>query len=152
MPLFVFLSGYFSQKKNKKDLWTSIWKLLKPYIVCQLIAMTVDFIMTGKIKLYYILNPWWAMWYLFSLVCWRIMIYIIPNKILNNVKLMLFYTINISLFAGFIPIGGFLSIQRTLSFMPFFFSGYCMNNNNINLPKKKKYKLLSFIFLFMMKQ
>ena len=39
MPLFVFISGYFSRKKDKKVFWLCIWKLLEPLIIFQIIAL-----------------------------------------------------------------------------------------------------------------
>ena len=30
MPLFIFISGYFSRKKDKKGFGLSIWKILEP--------------------------------------------------------------------------------------------------------------------------
>ena len=51
----------------------------------------------------------------------------------------------ISILAGFLPFDRFLSIQRTLSLMPFFFLGYFMKGKNLYLPNK--YKLLCIVFL-----
>lgn len=41
MPLFIFISGYFSQKKSKKVLKTIIWKLVEPLIIYQIIGTSV---------------------------------------------------------------------------------------------------------------
>lgn len=59
------------------------------------------------------LTPWWALQYLLSLIYWRLMLQIIPNKYLDNKKLIII--------AGFLPLGRVLSFQRLLSFMPFSF-------------------------------
>ena len=145
MPLFIFISGYFSRKKELKDLWSSIWKLLEPLIIFQVIGLLfyVDFL-----SVYKILKPWYVLWYLLSLIYWRLILQIIPDKILIHTKLIIFTTFCISILAGFLPFGKVLSIQRTLSFMPFFFLGYCMRGKDIYLPKK--YKSLCFLFLTMM--
>lgn len=144
MPLFIFISGYFSRKKKKAELPASIWKLLEPLIIFQALTLLPRFIMKG-FSFGAILTPWYVLWYLLSLIYWRLLIQIIPDRILNNTKLILIVTFCISILAGFLPFNRFLSIQRTLSFMPFFFLGYCMKGKNIYLPKK--YKSLSFLFL-----
>lgn len=145
MPLFIFISGYFSRKKERKDLWSSIWKLLEPLIVFHSIAMLLKLLFKGHISLINILTPWWVLWYLLSLIYWRLLLQIIPNKIIKNTKLILIITFSISILAGFLPFDRVLSIQRTFSFMPFFFMGYCMKGKTIFLPKK--YKPLSVLFL-----
>lgn len=144
MPLFIFLSGYFSRKKDKKDLWKSIWKILEPLAIFQVLTIIPTYIIRG-FSFGAILTPWYVLWYLLSLIYWRLLIQIIPEKILNNATLILIITFFISILAGFIPIGGFLAIQRTLSFMPFFFLGYYMKRKNIYLPDR--YKPLSFLLL-----
>ena len=57
----------------------------------------------------------------------------------------MFITFCISVSAGFLPFNRLLSLQRTLSFMPFFFLGYYMKEKNIYL--NDKYKPYCFLFL-----
>ena len=142
MPLFTFISGYFSQKKDKKDFWPSIWKLLEPLIIFQILALLfyVDSLSIRKI-----LSPWYMLWYLLSLIYWRLMLQIIPDKILRQRKLILIGAFCISILAGFLPFDRVLSIQRTLALMPFFFLGYYMKGRNLCLPDK--YKALCVLFL-----
>lgn len=120
MPLFIFISGYFSRKKDKEYFLISCWKLIEPLIIFQLLIRGLDFIITGKFSLTEIFTPWWVLWYLLSLIYWRIMLQILPNKILSNTKLFITLAFLVSLFAGFIPVNRFLSLQRTFAFMPFF--------------------------------
>lgn len=148
MPLFIFISGYFSRKKDRKSLRASIWKLLEPLIIFQTLSTFIRFISKGSVSLSSILTPWWVLWYLLSLIYWRLMIQVIPDRLLKRTKLILFSTFCISILAGFFPFNRLLSIQRTLSFMPFFFLGYYMKGKNIYLPDK--YKLFSFLFLVLM--
>ena len=144
MPLFVFISGYFSRKKNKKVFWLSIWKLLKPLIIFQSIAILI---FKSNVSFIDIITPWYVLWYLLSLIYWRLMLQMIPNKILNNKKSIIIFTFCISILAGFSPLNTIMSMQRTLSFMPFFFLGYCMRDKNIFLPNR--YKPLCLIFLLL---
>lgn len=149
MPLFIFISGYFSPKKEWKDLWPSIWKLLEPFIIFQTLTRLPRFILNNTDNPFITaLTPWFALWYLLSLIYWRFIIQIIPDRILSKTKLILISSFCISILAGFLPFGIFLSIQRTLAFLPFFFLGYYMRGKNIYLPNK--YKPLSFLFLILM--
>jgi fucose 4-O-acetylase-like acetyltransferase len=140
MPLFIFISGYFSRKKDTKDFWPSIWKLLEPLIIFQIIAL-LFYIDTIRC----LITPWYMLWYLLSLMYWRLMLQIIPDKILRHKKLIIISTFCISISAGFLPFDRVLSIQRTLALMPFFFLGYYMRGKNLYLPDK--YKPLCIVFL-----
>lgn len=142
MPLFIFISGYFSRKKDKKDFWPSIWKLLEPLIIFHVVGL----LFTGKtLSIGLILKPWYILWYLLSLIYWRFMLQIIPDKILRHKKIILISTCCISIMAGFLPFDKVLSIQRTLSLMPFFFLGYYMKGRNLYMPNK--YKPFFIVFL-----
>lgn len=143
MPLFIFISGYFSRKKDKKDFWPGIWKLLEPLVVFQVVAL----LFYGKpLTIKSILTPWYLLWYLLSLVCWRLLLQVVPDKILSHAKLILAGMFCVSLLIGFVPFfGRALSLQRTFSMMPFFFLGYFMKGRNLYLPDK--YKPLCMLFL-----
>ena len=150
MPLFVFISGYFSRKNDIERFWPNIWKLLEPLIIFQIIGLI--FYDNKPLSIWTILTPWYVLWYLLSLIYWRFILQIIPDKILRHKKLIIICTFCISILAGFLPFDRVLSIQRTLSFMPFFFLGYCMRGKNIYLPNKYKpicIVLLALIFVIL---
>ena len=142
IPLFIFISGYFSRKKDRKDFLPSIWKLLEPLIIFHVIGVCFY---EDSLSVRTILTPWFVLWYLLSLICWRLMLQIIPDRILNQTKLILITTFCISILAGFLPFDRMFSLQRTLSYMPFFFLGYYMKGKNLYLPDK--YKPLCIVFL-----
>lgn len=145
MPLFIFISGYLSQKKDSKQFITACWKLIEPLLLFQIIIRGYEFVTLGTISIRNMLTPWWVLWYLLSLFYWRIMLQVLPNKILEKKKLIMISTFAISLAAGFFPFNRFLSLQRTFAFMPFFFLGYSMKGKNLFLAPK--YKLWSALFL-----
>lgn len=146
MPLFIFFSGYFSRKKEKKDFLPSIWKLLEPLIIFQIVALL--FYEKKNISIGTIFTPWYVLWYLLSLIYWRFMLQFIPEKILKHKKIIITGLFCLSIFSGFLPLGKILSLQRTLAFTPFFFLGYFMKNKKIYIPDK--YKPYSIVFLVIM--
>lgn len=145
MPLFIFLSGYFSRKKDMKSFWPSIWKISEPLIIFQIIALLFY---VDNLSIKGILTPWYVLWYLLSLIYWRLMLQFIPDKILKHKKIVIVSMFCISILAGFLPLGRILSLQRTLAFMPFFFIGYYMRGKNLFLPSR--YKTLFVVFLILM--
>lgn len=145
MPLFIFISGYLSRKKTNKEFLKSSWKILEPFVIFQVIARCIDALKGEPMTLINLLTPRYVLWYLLSLFFWRLMLQILPDKILNNSKLVIISTFIISVLAGFLPLDNFLSLQRTFAFLPFFFMGYYMRGKNLFLPSK--YKLL-YLCLF----
>lgn len=145
MPLFIFISGYYSRKKDKIDFRQSTWKLLEPLIIFHVIALV--FYVKTPLTIRSILSPWYMLWYLLSLIYWRMILQIIPDKILKRKGMILIATFCVSILAGFLPFDRILSLQRTLALSPFFFLGYYMKGKNIILPDK--YKPLCFVFLIM---
>lgn len=136
MPLFVFISGYYSRKKESKDFRSSILKLLEPLIVFHVIALV--FYVKHPLSIRSVLSPWYILWYLLSLIYWRCMLQMISDKMLGHKRMILIGTFCISMLAGFLPFDRILSLQRTLSLMPFFFLGYYMKGRNIFLPDRYK--------------
>lgn len=149
MPLFVFISGYFSRKKDNKHFITSCWKNIEPLVLSQIVIRCFEYVTMGTFSLRNIFTPWWVLWYLLSLFYWRFLLQIIPNKILNNTKLIIISTFVISLGAGFLPFDRFLSLQRTFAFMPFFFLGYSFRGKNLFIDVKYRKWCLLFLFATM---
>ncbi len=142
MPLFVFISGYFSRKKDMIEFWISICKIIEPLIIFHIVGLLFY---VDSISIKTIFTPWHMLWYLLSLIYWRLMLQFIPDKILNNTRLIIFGAVCISILIGLFPFDRVLSIQRTFALMPFFFLGYCMRDKNLFLPDK--YKPLCIVFL-----
>ena len=143
MPLFVFISGSYSRKKEWRAFWSGIWKLAEPLILFQVIGLA--FYVSEPVSVKTVLTPWYMLWYLLSLVYWRLMLQLIPERILRHEKLVLITMFCVSILAGFLPFDRFLTLQRTLALMPFFFLGYYMKGKNLYLPDK--YKLFCGMFL-----
>lgn len=143
MPLFVFISGSYSRKKDWRAFWPSIWKLAEPLIIFQVIGLA--FYVSDPVSVETVLTPWYMLWYLLSLIYWRLMLQVIPERILRHENLVLATAFCIGILAGFLPFDHLLSVQRTLALMPFFWGGYFLKGKNLHLPGK--YKLLCALFL-----
>lgn len=123
MPLFVFLSGYFTRPKNPLKQWQDSVYLLKLFAVFQLIDIGLRYIFTpDTISWRTCFSPAFALWYLICLFYWRILISYIPRDC--NSILVVGITFLLSLGSGFIPLNNELGFQRFFSFMPFFTCGY----------------------------
>lgn len=148
MPLFVFVSGYFTRKKSLQKMggvklietllvWNSIYCILHP---------SLSFSWINLIK------PSFAYWYLLCLVIWRFIIEIVPFDKINQYMVVTACLI-IGLLFGFINIdGGLFSVSRVFSFFPFFIMGYYAKNTNIiyrlrNVSHKLSISLLLAILL-----
>lgn len=127
MPLFVLISGYFSSRDR-----INIKNIIKPLLVFQFISIVILTILGNKFSIFYFLIPHWTLWYLLSLMFWRLILRNTPKKLINNPYVYLGITILASLTIGiFLPYGRVLSIQRTISFMPFFLMGYYFKTGKI---------------------
>ena len=126
MPLFVFISGYFTKIGNREKFVKSIFKFAETYIVFTLIHVCISYYMFGKgINFQRILLvPRTTLWYLMSLIYWRFLLYITPSSIRNNHLQLIVLSVALCLIMGWVPIGPIFSFHRTFSFLPFFLLGY----------------------------
>ena len=155
MPLFIFISGRFSHIKNKRKYILGISRILETYILFQVIWGLIIWSENKSSFSFVSLIMWpnWTLWYLLSLVYWRIMVAIIPRKIMDNRPLsILIACFLISIFGGLIPVGAQFSLQRTMAFMPFFFMGYYSTKIDImiyinRIPLKAAIVLIVFVYI-----
>lgn len=126
MPLFIFISGYFTKIVSRDKFVSGILKFVETYIVFTLIHVCISYYLLEKeinIKSV-LLVPQWTLWYLLSLIWWRILLYITPSPIRDNHLKLIVLSVALCLIMGWVPIGPILSFHRTFSFLPFFVFGY----------------------------
>lgn len=147
MPLFIFISGCFSKKKENDSFVKDILHLTETYIIVQILYVLTSYLFQHKpfswLQLY---MPNAAAWYLLSLISWKIILQVLPDGWTEK-QFMLPFLLIISLLAGFIPVENELSLQRTLAFMPFFFLGYLLKQKIQFGTTSLSQKLLSVIVL-----
>lgn len=124
MPLFILVSGYFSKKSDRLN-FSGYKRLIIIYLVFNTLYLALD-IFGGYYSIQRILSPSFALWYILSLIFWRLILQFIPNSMLKKKKIILIVAFCVSMLVGFIPIGTELSFQRTFVFFPFFMVGYYM--------------------------
>lgn len=131
MPLFIFISGFFSKiYQDKKKFWMSELRLVETLLLFHVASILFKMFVYGKsVALNDIVIPGFGSWYLLSLIYWRTILQFAPKSWLDS-KWMIPACVAISLLGGFVPIGGAFSIQRTFTFLPFFVLGYLTKERN----------------------
>jgi len=122
MPAFVLISGAVSKPVlTRRRVVALITCLLLPYVLFQTLYAAWDawLFQTGDWSQGY-LTPYWLLWYLPSLACWRLLL-----PVFARLKFAMPFAVAIALAAGFAPwIGYPLSLSRTLVFFPLFLLGH----------------------------
>ena len=137
MPLFVFLSGYFSKKYNDiSSFCKSSGKILETYLVFQIFSLLIESFSYKEQSTYSpFLIPRWTVWYLLSLFWWKCMLQIHIPLMERNKKISLVLCVCLGLLVGFIHVGHLLSFQRTFSMLPYFILGYYSKRKSIEITK-----------------
>lgn len=124
MPAFILISGFFAKGFHKKGYLKKITKkLIVPYLIFQGIYSIYYFLIYDKNSIEIDpLNPQWSLWYLMSLFCWNVLLFLFA-KWKTPVSLLIAGAVGI--FVGYFEdINSFLSLSRTFVFFPFFLLGY----------------------------
>ncbi len=141
MPLFVFVSGYFSKRiyRDGKYNCKKILYLIKAYIVF-VVAIQAVYALCGfrSFREINFFTQSGAPWYLFAMIVWYLLI-----PIIRKCRPLPVIAVNIvlALFAGFFKnVGDFLCLSRILVFGPFFFLGYYMEQPPLEKALRPAYK------------
>lgn len=145
MPLFILVSGYFSKNLTFDKLKKGTLKLLETYIVFQLIFAVLGMIMAKTIYFSWLYIPHFALWYIFSLIIWRIVFFVMKDRL--KPKYIIILSILASIAVGFLPFIGYpLSASKTIVFFPFFVIGVYLTKENIEKIKSIP-NIFSILFL-----
>ncbi|MBN9066194.1 MAG: hypothetical protein J0H60_06870, partial [Rhizobiales bacterium] len=135
MPLFVFLSGIFASETLKsRDYQKIVWTLFFPLGVFQFIYLGV-----GQLTDWYSYSPftpYWLLWFIASLIGWRILLPLFASPAGLAVALLG------AVFVGYDDAVGYaLSAARTIYFLPFFVLGHLYGMQLVALARR--YRLAS---------
>ncbi len=163
MPLFIFISGRFSQVHDSRKYIKGILRLLETYVVFQILHIVSRYFMhRGSFELVHLLiYPEMTMWYLQCLIFWRLLaLYVLPKPEVLYLKPngkstawgIVLISLILCLLAGFVPLRTQFSFQRTFSFSPFFIVGYYSASVDFKkrltkLPLIIAYVVLAIIFI-----
>ena len=145
MPLFVFISGYFTNVENRDKVFKGLLKLIETFIIFTIIH-TLFLLRDGASIINLLHIPHWTHWYLLSLIYWRLFLYILPLSIRNNYLKLLFLSVALCFVMGWVPIGAAFSFHRTFSFLPFFILGYVAAQTG-TINRIKLSPILAFVIL-----
>lgn len=127
IPLFVFVSGYFSRNFTKSGNERKlIERLVIPYIIFEVAYSIFDWWLFDRAELTFSpFSPYWITWFLFSMILWKASL-----PYVSRMRFVLPISIVAGLMAGYSgSIGYFGSLSRTLVFMPFFLAGVIFKPN-----------------------
>ena len=145
MPLFVFISGYFSKNAVKNKNVSKVIIFITLYVVLSFAQFLIKKIYVGASSLK-IFSSSSIQWYLFSMAIWYLFS-MMTEKI--NKKYMLLSTLIIALIVGYDKtVGDFLILSRTIVYYPFFILGNMLNEEQImQYVKNRKLKIASILVL-----
>lgn len=126
MPLFVFVSGYFTKHVNEtKRYWLGILGIFETYAVYQILKGILY-----QYSIWQIISfPALMMWYLLALVIWKIAYFCLYKLGIKVNGVLITLLVLIALAVGFVPfIGESFAISRAFYFAPYFFLGIMLQN------------------------
>ena len=147
MPLFILISGYFSKSREEQTpsaFWKSTALLFVTLVIFHLIGCFRSYLSNPNARAIFdgfpfgekmwIIFPFGELWYIISLIYWRIILYYTPKALLKRPAIYLSIALIVSILCGLTHLGMFLSIQRTMNFFLFFLLGYYFKHGCIS-PK-----------------
>ncbi len=141
MPLFIFITGFFS-----KNIVTKNRNKILNYIVLYLIMQSIELIIT-KAK-FTIVKPAYTLWYIQSIIIYNLLVPIIHKMKPISACILSFI---IGLIIGFDNNANTIaSLSRTFVMLPFFVMGYFMNEEMLNKIKSRRNIIFAVIFLILL--
>ncbi|WP_409253492.1 acyltransferase family protein [Bacillus sp. SCS-153A] len=158
MPAFIIVSGFFAKGFYKKGYIPKLFKkLILPYLLFQIIYSVYYYFLYNKRNLTIdIYDPQWSMWFLLSLFCWNILLYIFVRKWKFSQNKALFIAFAIGIAIGFVDsVSNYLSLSRTFVFFPLFLLGYYLKEDHFSRLGTAKVRMAAVlipatVFVFML--
>jgi len=142
MPLFFFISGYFSRVSLDAPI-KAFKRLFIPYIFFSILWMLFNyFVLNFSSDRIPFFNPEYGLWFLLSLFIMRFML-----PILSKIRYIFWIALLIALFVGVYDFPkNFLGLTRTFCFLPIFLFGYNFENYKKIFQDKiiPKFKFIRF--------
>lgn len=121
MPAFVFLSGRMAKFRPG----AMLRRVLLPYAAFQVLYWLFDRYALGNVWDLQLTTPYWLLWYLPSLFFWTLLLPALDADGPKRMAAVLLGLTALGLAAGFDEsVGRYLSLSRTVAFLPFFAAGF----------------------------
>jgi fucose 4-O-acetylase-like acetyltransferase len=147
MPAFILISGFFAKGVHKEGYLKKIAKkLIIPYLIFQgIYSLYYFFIHEHKGIELDPLNPQWSLWFLISLFCWNVMLFLFTKW---KVSTALFISVALGIVVGYFDeINNYLSLSRTFVFFPFFLLGYYFEKDYFEKIREIKFRYIALIIM-----
>jgi fucose 4-O-acetylase-like acetyltransferase len=132
MPLFIFLSGYFSKDAQKAQ-GRAFERFLLPYIIWEFIWFVINKV-SGWNSDFNFAVPWFAYWYFLSLFTLCILL-----PVLVRIRFIVPALFVLALVSGlYTDYGAPFSLGRTICFSGFFMLGYFCDRGVLEKIRKKR--------------
>ena len=144
MPLFMYISGRYSQFHNRTKYIHSILVLFETFLVFQFIRCLKPFLAGESFTAnLYLIYPKGTLWYLAYLILYRLFILLMPRNCLEkHSTAILSSSFILGILWGFMPTN---DLQKLHSFFPYFMLGYYSATINVKEAIKKFPLFLSII-------
>jgi len=142
MPIFVIISGMLASiKLDKERLLKVVKSTVIPFIAFTIIYELFNLVIFKKFSSYTLnFQPYWILWFLYSLFFWKVFL-----PIIINFRFPLTISIIISVTVGYFDdVGYFLGISRTIYFFPFFILGYKLKHSPHIFGRLREYPKVLF--------
>lgn len=145
MPLFAFVSGYFS-KNVEKCREQAVRQYLMPYVVFNTICVVLNRLLLQVPLTNPIFEPYNHMWYLFALFVWRI-----TAKDMQRLRWNWGIMLGVALICSVLsPCMDWNLVSRTILFWPFFLLGLNLGEQQVMGVKKLPHWLCGGVLLGML--
>ena len=145
MPAFMFITGLFSKNLVNNKRYDKAFAFFGIYIITKVLIYVSQLICGMKPK-FSLLTEAGVPWFAFSL-----MIFYFVTMILSRFRksYVLLVSLLLACFVGYdSSVGDYLVLARTITFYPYFYLGYCLQQDDvIKFAKRKSIQLLSGIVL-----
>ena len=145
MPLFLFISGIFSRRNIRQRRWDRIFSMLALYILITLMLGLARVILFGATSVSFFAYAG-VSWYAFLLFVYQmIMVFLdrFPQRWVMAGALF------VGCMAGYeTSLGDLLVLMRGMLFFPFFFAGYCVNEEKLlAFARRRGVRIASVVIL-----
>ncbi len=147
IPLFIFVSGYFSKNLT----WTKYKKSLFALLVTYFLFQTLYYFEVTDLKnfnlLSFLVEPRGLMWYIMALIIWRGFFSLLP-RFKYDFPIILTLSVAAALIIGFKITTTIFEGLRVVSFFPYFVLGYYCNSSTIAKIRSWNKVVPFFILIF----